>query len=209
MKLGKIALPVLSLMLMRQAEAAPWRALQEQSPDTTEAGSATANFGVQIRTSVEVTPGVQQILSPLPDRIEPESTVETSTDTVPRTKPILQTPASKNKNATAHKSARHSNPRRRVVKEGGTEETKTQLSEGMPGEVAMHRRASTTKLLSSTEDNLKRISNRQLTAAQQATVDQIRLFIQQSRDAIHQSDVDRAHTLALKAHLLSDSLMKP
>jgi hypothetical protein len=207
MKLGKIALPVLSLMLMRQAEAAPWRTLQDQIPDTTEASSSTANFGVQIRSSVDVTFG--QILSPLPDAIAPESTLETSTDTASRTKPKLQNPASKHKNTTAHKSARHSRPRRRVVKEAGAEETAVQLSEGMPGEVAMHRRASTTKLLSSTEDNLKRISNRQLTVTQQATVDQIRLFIQQSRDAIHQSDVDRAHTLALKAHLLSDSLMKP
>ena len=108
-----------------------------------------------------------------------------------------------------HKTGIPAKPRRRIVKEGGTEETEVQLSEDMPHDVAMHRRATTSTLLSSTEENLKRISNHPLTTDQQNTVNQIRLFMEQSREAIKKSDVDRAHTLALKAHLLSDSLMKP
>jgi hypothetical protein len=109
----------------------------------------------------------------------------------------------------SHKSGTPGKPRRRVVKDGGAAETEVQISEGMPGDLAQHRQASTNTLLNSTEENLKRISNRQLTPDQQNTVAQIRLFMQQSRDATQKSDVDRAHTLALKAHLLSNSLVKP
>lgn len=113
------------------------------------------------------------------------------------------------KKSAAHKSGTPGKPRKRVIRDGGADEAEVQISEGMPGDVARHQRASTDTLLSSTETNLKRISNRHLTAGQQDTVNQIRLFMKQSRDAIQKSDVDRAHTLALKAHLLSNSLMKP
>lgn len=117
-------------------------------------------------------------------------------------------PEAKKKSA-ARKSGTPGKPRRRVVKDGGADESEVQISEGMTGDLAQHQRASTNTLLTSTEENLRRISNRHLTADQQGTVNQIRLFMQQSRDAIQKSDVDRAHTLALKAHLLSDSLVKP
>jgi hypothetical protein len=117
-------------------------------------------------------------------------------------------PEAKKKTA-AHKGGAPGKPRRRVVKDGGADESEVQISEGMTGDLAQNKRASTNTLLTSTEENLKRISNRRLTADQQGTVDQIRLFMQQSRDAIQKSDVDRAHTLALKAHLLSNSLVKP
>ena len=113
------------------------------------------------------------------------------------------------KKSAAHKGVAPGKPRRRVVKEGGVDESEVQISEGMTGDLAQHKRASTDTLLTSTEETLRRISNRRLTADQQGTVNQIRLFMQQSRDAIQKSDVDRAHTLALKAHLLSDSLVKP
>ncbi len=113
------------------------------------------------------------------------------------------------KKLAGHKGGAPGKPRRRVVKDGGADESEVQISEGMTGDLAQNKRASTNTLLTSTEENLKRISNQRLTANQQGTVDQIRLFMQQSRDAIQKSDVDRAHTLALKAHLLSNSLVKP
>ena len=122
--------------------------------------------------------------------------------------PQPKQPEAKKKSA-GHKGGAPGKPRRRVVKDGGADESEVQISEGMAGDLAQNKRASTNTLLTSTEENLKRISNRRLTADQQGTVDQIRLFMQQSRDAIQKSDVDRAHTLALKAHLLSNSLVKP
>jgi len=200
MRLGKIAVVILALTLAVQAKLWALQSMSARPPDATQASDETPAsnatgivYGQQVRLPVETIP------SPLPDQIVPVIPERSGT--------------ASNGRATSKKKPRkgssHSGPRRRVVKEGGTEESEVQLSERMPSEVASHRRASTARLLSSTEENLNRISGQTLTADQQATVSQIRLFMQQSRDAIQQSDVDRAHTLALKAHLLSDSLMKP
>jgi len=67
-------------------------------------------------------------------------------------------------------------------------------------------RANTVQLLATTDSNLKKISDRQLSAAQQSTLDQIRTYVRQSRAASDAGDLPRAHTLANKAHLLSDEL---
>ena len=142
--------------------------------------------------------------SPVPE-VNPPAPKDNSPS--PQTETAVPTKKPEAKKKAAHKGA-SGKPRRRVIKDGGADEAEVQISEGMPGDLAQHQRASTTTLLTSTEENLKRISNRHLTADQQTTVNQIRVFMQQSRDAIEKSDVDRAHTLALKAHLLSDSLMK-
>jgi len=66
---------------------------------------------------------------------------------------------------------------------------------------------STAQLLEATEYNLKNI-NRTLSADEQAMVDHIRSYVQQSRDATKAGDADLANRLALKAHLLSDELAK-
>jgi len=78
----------------------------------------------------------------------------------------------------------------------------------MPGAQASHQRQNATQLLASTDGNLKRISGRQLNSNQQAMVDQIHSFMQQAKDAIKDGDLQRGHNLAMKAHLLSDELLK-
>jgi len=45
--------------------------------------------------------------------------------------------------------------------------------------------------------------------AQQDTVSQIRQFMDQSKEALAGGDMERAHTLAWKAQLLSEDLVKP
>jgi hypothetical protein len=60
-----------------------------------------------------------------------------------------------------------------------------------------------------TEENLKKLEGHQLNASQQEMVSQIKQFMEQSKKAVADGDVDRAHNLALKAHLLSDELLKP
>lgn len=72
----------------------------------------------------------------------------------------------------------------------------------------MHER-STGQLTSATEENLKKIAGRQLNSSQQEIVSQIKQFMEQSKTAVAAGDLDRAHNLALKAHLLSDELLKP
>jgi len=61
-------------------------------------------------------------------------------------------------------------------------------------------------LLATTDSNLKTIAGRQLSDAQQSMLDQIHTYVRQSKDASDAGDLPRAHTLAYKAHLLSDEL---
>ncbi len=70
-------------------------------------------------------------------------------------------------------------------------------------------RDATNQLLGSTEENLKKISGQQLSAAQQDTVTQIRQFMAQSKAAVTDGDMERARTLAWKAETLSEDLVKP
>ncbi|HEY3768726.1 MAG TPA: hypothetical protein VGN44_08640 [Candidatus Angelobacter sp.] len=72
---------------------------------------------------------------------------------------------------------------------------------------AAHSQASTEQLLQDAEDNLNSIK-RQLSKDEEAMRAQIREFINQSKKATTENDLARAHTLAVKARLLSDELLK-
>jgi len=64
-------------------------------------------------------------------------------------------------------------------------------------------------MLRGTETNLKNLSSRQLNSNQQDMVNQVRQFMQQSKTAMSAGDFERAKTLAWKAQLLSEELVKP
>jgi hypothetical protein len=100
-------------------------------------------------------------------------------------------------------------PAKTVVREGGTSEPSIQLIGGKGAEQTSKQRSTTDRLLESTEDNLKKVAGRQLSASQQEMVNQIQQFIQQSKAAVSAGDVERGRNLAQKAHLLSDELVKP
>jgi outer membrane biosynthesis protein TonB len=81
-----------------------------------------------------------------------------------------------------------------------------QLSEGgssASGDV----RNQTVDLIASVEHKLKGIS-RPLSAPEQKTAAQVRKFLQEASDALHSQDVDAAHTLATKADVLLEELLK-
>jgi hypothetical protein len=99
-------------------------------------------------------------------------------------------------------------PPKKVVRNGGSEEPSIQLVGGENAEQAVHQR-STDQLTVATEENLKKIALRQLSPGQQEMVSQIKQFMDQSKTALAAGDLERGHNLALKAHLLSDELMKP
>jgi hypothetical protein len=63
-------------------------------------------------------------------------------------------------------------------------------------------------MLGTTDANLKQIAGRQLSATQQDMVNQIRQFMDQSKAAVADGDLERARTLAWKAQLLSEELVK-
>jgi hypothetical protein len=119
------------------------------------------------------------------------------------------------KTSAAHSSAIQTDkpgtapPDKVVVRNGSAKDSSVQLSPALSQEQESHNRENTDQLLATTDDNLKRVEGRQLTASQQSTIDQIRSYMRQAKLAADAGDLARAHTLAFKAHLLSDDLAKP
>jgi hypothetical protein len=112
----------------------------------------------------------------------------------PRKKPVTQ-PAT-------------DSPTKVIVNNGGAPDPTVQLSPGVSPEAASRQRQSTTLLLSTTENNLKTVAGHQLNPSQQDTVTQIREYMKQAETSADAGDLQRAHTLAFKAKLLSDELAK-
>jgi hypothetical protein len=99
-------------------------------------------------------------------------------------------------------------PPKKVVRNGGSSEPKVQLTGGTTAQQAANK-SSTEQLRAATEENLKKAAALQLNPSQKEMVSQIKQFMQQSKAAIAAGDLERGHNLALKAHLLSDELVKP
>jgi outer membrane biosynthesis protein TonB len=83
----------------------------------------------------------------------------------------------------------------------------TQLTATNNPQEALHQQLNTTQLLDATENNLKTLT-RSLNTDEQAMIQHIRSYMQQSRTALDQKDFERAYNLAYKARLLSDELIK-
>jgi outer membrane biosynthesis protein TonB len=72
---------------------------------------------------------------------------------------------------------------------------------------SIQQRLDTTQLINAAENTLRGIT-RPLNGDEQALVQHIRSFINQSQTATKEGDLDRAYNLAFKAHQLSDELAK-
>ena len=116
------------------------------------------------------------------------------------------TPAGSNNTGDA--PAKPCPPPTKVVRNGGSPEPTVQLKGGT-AEEASHQRSTTDQLTTATQENLKKIAERQLTPSQQEIVSQIKQFMGQSKAAVAAGDLERGRNLAMKAHLLSDELVKP
>lgn len=103
----------------------------------------------------------------------------------------------------------HCPPSKIIVRQGGTSEPSIQLEGGAVGDQAASQRDKANQMLGATEANLKKLVGLQLTQNQQDMVSQVRQFMQQSRTAVAAGDLERARTLAWKAELLSEELVKP
>jgi len=100
-------------------------------------------------------------------------------------------------------------PPKVIVRQGGASEPSIQLAGGTPAGQTSHARDTARQMLGATEANLKKIAGRQLTPSQQDMVNQIHQFMDQSKTALDAGDLERARTLAWKAQLLSEELVKP
>ena len=94
------------------------------------------------------------------------------------------------------------------MRNGGASDASIQLSPAGNQQQDSHDRENTNQLLAKADDNLKRVAGQQLTVTQQSTVDQIHTYMRQAKSAVDAGDLARAHTLALKAQLLSVDLTK-
>jgi len=105
-------------------------------------------------------------------------------------------------------SAPNGAPHKIVVREGGAREPAAQIAPGMTPAEATRQRHNAEQLLGATDDKLKRLGGRTLDPKQRETVGQIRNYMEGARSALKEGDVRRANTLAQKAHLLSEDLVK-
>lgn len=112
----------------------------------------------------------------------------------------------KTTSATGSSGSADCPPKKTIVSHGGTSEPSIQLA---GGDQASQQKDSTNQILQSTEENLKKITGKQLTPDQQNMADQARQFITQSKSAEATGDLDRAHNLAWKAQVLAQELVKP
>jgi hypothetical protein len=117
--------------------------------------------------------------------------------------------AAKSGSANTTGAKKPCSPQKVIVKDGGSDEPIVQLKNDTPPAKASNELLSTEQLRLVTEDNLKKIADRQLTAKQQEMVNQIKQFMDQSKAAVADGDLERGHNLAMKARLLSDELLNP
>jgi hypothetical protein len=108
----------------------------------------------------------------------------------------------------ARKPAPTGGPRKVVVREGGATEPPAQIVPGLTPQESDRQRQHAVQLLASTEWNLKQLAGRALDSQQQETVAQIHNYVDSARSALNDGDTQRANTLALKARLLADDLVK-
>jgi hypothetical protein len=143
-------------------------------------------------------------LPPVNDNVEAAESAPTATSPAmskPRSvrRPARQTPAPAPTESQP--------PARTAVEEGSAAEPSPTISARMPQDQAANTRQQTAHLLDQTEANLRKLT-RELNEPEKAMVQQIRTYVADSRAATAAGDLVRAQTLALKAHLLSQELVK-
>lgn len=99
-------------------------------------------------------------------------------------------------------------PRKVVVRKGGAVAPPAQIASGMDPTEAARDRQDADKSLNYADSQLKALANRTLNPQQQETVGQAHNYIAGARVALKEGDVQRANTLALKARLLADDLIR-
>ena len=123
---------------------------------------------------------------------------------------------SKTKKPVARKRQRHKrtgaeasgDPRKVVVREGGAKEPPAQIAPGLAPDESDRQRRDAEQWLSSADGQLKVLAARALGPRQQEALGQVHNYMTGARSALKEGDVRRASTLALKAHLLAEDLVR-
>jgi len=185
------------VLVVGMASIAFAQSTQDQSAQPAEPQTAPAPSDAQ--------PAVPAQPQSVPEH-QPPSAGESQNPSQPRdpNQPVL-----KRKTKPKHrKTTAPSQSGKVVVRNGGAKEGTSEIAPGLSKEQELHNRENTSQLLSTTDANLKKIAGQQLTPAQQSMVEKIHTYMNQSKAASSAGDLNRAHTLAFKAHLLSDEVAK-
>jgi outer membrane biosynthesis protein TonB len=138
---------------------------------------------------------------------QPSPTPAEQPKTAEQTKPKHTRHAATKKSSGEKNEVAHNNSKRVIPPPSEPVPTPQPISPGtMPGDGGKNQ-MSTDQLLQGAETNLNGIT-RTLSKDEEAMRSQIIEFIRQSRTATTENDPARAHTLAVKARLLSDELVK-
>ena len=137
---------------------------------------------------------------------EPPSAKPATGKKKPVVKPTTKTPAKKRR--AQKQPVTQPDSSKVVIKNGSTSDPKIQLSSGGQQQ-ATQQIQSANSLLDATNANLKKISDKKLDTTQEDMVKQIKDYMEQSKSAAAAGDPHGAQTLATKAHLLSEELVKP
>ena len=150
---------------------------------------------------------------------QPSANATSSTSPDKKAAPVAEKPATGASGNAIHKrqgrarrssppAATNGEPRKIVIHHGGATEPVTRIVPGITPEEAMRQREGAEQLLASSEGLLQKLGGRSLKPKQEGMVVQIRQYIDLATSALKESDTQRAQTLALKAYLLADDLVK-
>ena len=184
------------------------------SPSTTEPSVPAGTLAKPANQKPPATVKSQHRKRVLPRNCDPTATPTPATGASPNQ--ATSAPADSKRsdsatavNATPPPAPSNCPPSKKIVVQGGTSEPSIQLAGVATGAQVTDARQTANQMLESTEKNLKRMRDIQLSSGQQDMVRQIRQFVDQSKDASTAGEFDRARTLAWKAQLLSEELLKP
>lgn len=177
---------------------------QKATPSTAaQAPTITAQAAPPAETKPEPAPATPADLPPAnPGPVKPKPK--------PKPKAVRKPAPPKSDSARAENpTVAKATPPRVVVQPGNTStsESAGAVVLDMPHTEGAHHRFTTEQLMQSTDANVKSLK-RVLTADERAILQQVQAFMTQAREAIQTNDLVRAHNLALKAHLLSDELVR-
>jgi len=188
---------LLSSIISPSLHAAPQEQGPEQKTPSPEQPPASAQPQAEPASPSQQTPPQE-----VPPAAKPPDTSNPTPSDTPGRPRLSRKKKARKKPTAASQSGRV------VVRNGGARDNSAQISPAINDEQARHQRENTSQLLATTDANLKKVAGHQLTPAQQSTLDQIHAYVRQAKAASDSGDLPRAHTLAYKAHLLSDELAK-
>ena len=195
------SLPVMAGLRSTQAQDQP----SNSSPQDLPAQPPNNQQEVQTQSAApQVSPGAS---APCPEKSQPGSTTQSDC------KRAESTAGKPRKTHRTHKAAAPAptpagaTPTKTVVRNGSTRDPALDLSPGLSEKQASDQQEITRQLIAKSVADLKRISQRQLSADQQDTVQQIKSYLEQANKARQDLDWQRARNLAMKANLLSTELV--